>query len=209
MRRAVRGLENGAVRARNACKTRFDFGAVSETNSTRMTEVKRSKGARRTLPQAESAARPGGDRKVRIKGRIMLSKVSHLRLTGGAFLRLACVSTSLAQPSGTGALTGTVSDPIECGCGGRSRNLDQYNNTRTVRLITAAPGGAYRFALIPPGNYLASVTVVQNGNPLIFYDNTVGTVYTGGTHAAGEGSDSRGTTLSRSYIEHDQDVRWH
>ena len=46
-----------------------------------------------------------------------------------------------------------MSDPIECGCGGRSRNLDQYNNTGQVRLITTASGGAYRFALIPPGNY--------------------------------------------------------
>jgi Carboxypeptidase regulatory-like domain len=82
----------------------------------------------------------------------MLSKLSHVRLTGVAFLWLACVATSLAQSSGTGALTGTVSDPSGAVVAGATVTLTN-NNTGQVRMITTASDGTYRFALIPPGNY--------------------------------------------------------
>ena len=41
------------------------------------------------------------------------------------------------------------------------------------------------------GWHVAGATVIQNGNPLTFYDTAGGTVYSGGTQAAtGEGGDS-------------------
>ncbi|MBV8728933.1 MAG: carboxypeptidase regulatory-like domain-containing protein [Acidobacteriia bacterium] len=57
-----------------------------------------------------------------------------------------------AQSSGTGALTGTVTDPSSAVVPNVTVTLTN-NDTGQVRTITTGADGAYRFALIPPGTY--------------------------------------------------------
>ncbi|MCU1335168.1 MAG: hypothetical protein JWO19_749 [Bryobacterales bacterium] len=62
------------------------------------------------------------------------------------------IPSLLAQSAGTGALTGTLTDPS----GGTIPNATvTLTNTQTnqVRTATTGPDGSYRFTLIPPGIY--------------------------------------------------------
>ena len=68
------------------------------------------------------------------------------------FSALVCTSLLFAQSAGTGALTGTVTDPS----GGVIPNVAvTLTNTDTNQARTAATGadGGYKFALLPPGTY--------------------------------------------------------
>jgi len=58
----------------------------------------------------------------------------------------------LAQSSGTGALTGTVTDPSGAVVPNVTVTLTN-NDTGQVRTITTGSDGTYRFPLIPPGTY--------------------------------------------------------
>lgn len=67
-------------------------------------------------------------------------------------LLTVCASSLLAQSAGTGALTGTVTDP---GGGVIPRASVTLTNTETNQVRETATGadGAYKFSLLPPGTY--------------------------------------------------------
>jgi protocatechuate 3,4-dioxygenase beta subunit len=70
-----------------------------------------------------------------------------------AFAVLAMLTPALVgQSAGTGALTGTVTDPSGAIVSGATVTLA---NTQTgqERTTTTGTDGAYRFSLIPPGTY--------------------------------------------------------
>ena len=69
-----------------------------------------------------------------------------------AALLLLLVPSLLAQSSGTGALTGTVTDPSGALVTNVTVTLTN-NDTGQVRTLTTGADGTYRFALIPPGPY--------------------------------------------------------
>ena len=90
-----------------------------------------------------------------------------MRPTHVPFLSLAfvlCLSTAAvpllrAQSAGTGALTGTVSDPS----GGVIPNVTvTMTSLDTAQVRSAATGsdGAYKFALLPPGSYRVRFTAM-------------------------------------------------
>src|SRR6516162_7192077 len=74
-----------------------------------------------------------------------------------AWLGLMGVTPLSAQSSGTGALTGTVTDPSAAVVPNVSVNLTN-NDTGQVRTVVTGTDGTYRFALIPPGAYKVRFT---------------------------------------------------
>jgi hypothetical protein len=64
------------------------------------------------------------------------------------------VATSpvLAQSAGTGALTGTVTDPTASVIGNATITVTN-TETNQARTVVTGPDGTYRFPLLPPGNY--------------------------------------------------------
>src|SRR3974377_1630849 len=69
-----------------------------------------------------------------------------------AWLIWAGVTPLSAQSSGTGALTGTLTDPSGAVVPNVSVTLTN-NDTGHVRTVMTGTDGTYRFALIPPGSY--------------------------------------------------------
>ena len=69
-----------------------------------------------------------------------------------AALLLLGVPSLSAQSAGTGALTGTVTDPAGALVPNVTVTLTN-NDTGQVRALTTGGDGTYRFALIPPGSY--------------------------------------------------------
>src|SRR3954469_13688890 len=65
---------------------------------------------------------------------------------------IAFTSLLLAQSAGTGALTGTVSDPTGGVVPGAAVTITS-NDTNQARTATTGADGSYRFALLPPGTY--------------------------------------------------------
>ena len=68
------------------------------------------------------------------------------------FALFAVAPSSMAQSAGTGALTGTLTDPA----GGTVPNATvtlTHTETNQVRTATTGTDGSYRFTLIPPGTY--------------------------------------------------------
>jgi hypothetical protein len=63
-----------------------------------------------------------------------------------------CVSASLAQSSGTGALAGTVTDPSGGVISGATVTATNIG-TGQARTETTSAEGAYKFSLLPAGNY--------------------------------------------------------
>src|SRR5580700_7490831 len=61
-------------------------------------------------------------------------------------------SLLLAQSAGTGALTGTVSDPTGGVVPGATVTITS-TDTNQARTATTGADGTYRFALLPPGTY--------------------------------------------------------
>jgi len=65
---------------------------------------------------------------------------------------VAGISSLMAQSAGTGALTGTVTDPSSASIPNATVTLTN-TQTNQVRTTTTGPDGSYRFPLIPPGTY--------------------------------------------------------
>jgi hypothetical protein len=82
----------------------------------------------------------------------MTSKKLSSSWLGLAIFVVAFASSLLAQSAGTGALTGTVTDPSGAVVPGVTVVLvsAETNQTRTV---TTSNDGSYKFSLLPPGNY--------------------------------------------------------
>jgi len=69
-----------------------------------------------------------------------------------AAIALASAPSLLAQSAGTGALTGTVSDPSGAIVPNVTVTLTS-TDTNQVRTATTGADGGYKFALLPPGTY--------------------------------------------------------
>jgi hypothetical protein len=70
----------------------------------------------------------------------------------GLLVFTLCTSSLFAQSAGTGALTGTVTDPS--GAVGPNVTVTVTNNeTSLTRTTMTASDGIYKFALLPPGTY--------------------------------------------------------
>jgi hypothetical protein len=68
-----------------------------------------------------------------------------------------CVSVSLGQSGTTGALTGTVTDPSGAVISGATVTATNIG-TGQARTETTDATGAYKFSLLPPGNYKVTFT---------------------------------------------------
>jgi hypothetical protein len=73
-------------------------------------------------------------------------------LTTALLIAIAWVPTLTAQSSGTGALTGTVTDPSGAVIPDATVTITN-NGTQETRKGTTGTDGSYRFALLPPANY--------------------------------------------------------
>ena len=62
------------------------------------------------------------------------------------------VPSALAQSAGTGAITGTVTDPSNRSVPNATVTLTNVGTGQT-RTATTGPAGDYKFSLLPPGNY--------------------------------------------------------
>src|SRR4029077_15625237 len=63
-----------------------------------------------------------------------------------------CMPITYAQSGGTGAITGTVTDPSNsavANCSVTTTNV----GTNQERTETTGPNGVYKFSLLPPGTY--------------------------------------------------------
>lgn len=69
-----------------------------------------------------------------------------------ALLLLPWVPSLLAQSAGTGALTGTVTDPTGAVLPNATVTLIS-SDTNQVRTATSGADGSYKFSLLPPGTY--------------------------------------------------------
>src|SRR5579872_2476180 len=74
-----------------------------------------------------------------------------LQLAAGS-LMLLWVPSLLAQSAGTGALTGTITDPSGAVVPNVTVTLTSTDTNQVRTAITGADGG-YKFALLPPGTY--------------------------------------------------------
>jgi hypothetical protein len=69
-----------------------------------------------------------------------------------ALIAFAFAPSLLAQSAGTGALTGTISDPSGAVVPNVTVTLTSAD-TNQVRTVTTGADGGYKFALLPPGTY--------------------------------------------------------
>jgi Carboxypeptidase regulatory-like domain len=84
------------------------------------------------------------------------AKVSQFRVVVLA-LFVVLAGAMFGQSSGTGALTGTVTDPSGGSIGGAQVTLTSLA-TNQVRTATTGANGSYRFTLVPPGSYKVKIT---------------------------------------------------
>src|SRR4051794_3804742 len=83
--------------------------------------------------------------------------ITQLSGSRSAFFRIIATFVVLvpslwAQSAGTGALTGTVSDPTGGVVPGATVTLTSTDTNQTRTASTSAEGG-YKFSLLPPGTY--------------------------------------------------------
>lgn len=90
--------------------------------------------------------------------RRMTNFAMYARILVVALLSLA-VPAAFAQSAGTGALTGTVTDPSGAVVPNVTVTLTS-TATGQIRTVTTGTDGAYRFALIPPGTYSVKFTAM-------------------------------------------------
>jgi hypothetical protein len=83
--------------------------------------------------------------------------VKLFRLPFTAFVFVLAVQSLLAQSAGTGALTGTVTDPTGSVIPNSTVTLTS-NDTAQVRTTSTAADGVYKFVLLPPGAYKVRFT---------------------------------------------------
>src|SRR6266566_288903 len=81
-----------------------------------------------------------------------LEKLLRSDLLSLIFGALGFTSLLLAQSAGTGALTGTVSDPTGGVVPGATVTITS-TDTNQARTATTGAAGSYKFALLPPGAY--------------------------------------------------------
>src|SRR6266566_2756789 len=81
-----------------------------------------------------------------------LEKLLRSDLLSLIFGALGFTSLLLAQSAGTGALTGTVSDPTGGVVPGATVVLTS-TETNQARTATTGTEGTYKFSLLPPGSY--------------------------------------------------------
>ena len=104
----------------------------------------------------------------------------------GLAVSMVLATSLLAQSAGTGALTGTVNDPTGAVVPGVTVLLVSLE-TNQSRTVTTGGDGAYKFSLLPPGNYsvrfsapgfktseVASVTVNVTETPVLDRTREVG-----------------------------------
>jgi len=84
-----------------------------------------------------------------------LRLVCLLLLTAAALT--ASVQVAVAQTAETGALSGTVADPSGAVVAGATVTITNIG-TGASRSITTESNGAYKFSLLPPGNYSVKIT---------------------------------------------------
>ena len=82
------------------------------------------------------------------------------RFSGLCGLALVAGSLSLFGQQGTSTMVGIVSDPAEASVPGAALELHEQA-TGTVRTLTTASNGLFRFIDLPPGKY--SLRVQANG----------------------------------------------
>ena len=80
---------------------------------------------------------------------MLFQRLFYLRLLFLAYL-LATVPGLMGQSAGTGALTGTVTDPSNATVPGVMVTI---TNTETGQARAPGRDGTYRFTLLPPGTY--------------------------------------------------------
>src|SRR6266700_5790946 len=88
----------------------------------------------------------------RIRGGGMMSKKLLLTQFVVALTLLLWVPSLLAQSAGTGALTGTLTDPSGAVIPNVTVTLTS-TETNQVRTTTSGGDGSYKFSLLSPGNY--------------------------------------------------------
>ncbi len=81
---------------------------------------------------------------------------SLLKFTFASLLIFGC-QLLMAQSAGTGALTGTITDPSGAVVPNVAVTLTN-TETSQARNTTTGADGVYKFALIPPGNYKVTFT---------------------------------------------------
>ena len=86
-----------------------------------------------------------------------LAKISLLQAVTALALFLVFAPGLRAQSAGTGALTGTVTDPSGGVIGGATVVLTSAD-TNQARTTTSGADGSYKFTLLPPGNYRVRFT---------------------------------------------------
>src|ERR1051326_7062427 len=74
-------------------------------------------------------------------------------------LMMGCVPAALAQSAGTGALTGTVSDPSGGAIPGVTVTITNTETNQT-RTTTTTQDGLYKFTLLPPGSYKVKFVIM-------------------------------------------------
>jgi len=83
-----------------------------------------------------------------------------LRFRVASLLLLLSIFTALSmwgQSAGTGALTGTVSDPSNAVIANATVTVSNLD-TNQSRTETTGANGSYRFNLLPPGNYKVTIS---------------------------------------------------
>jgi len=130
-----------------------------------------------------------------------------------------CAGGAAAQSAGTGALTGTVTDPSGRAVPKATVTLTNIG-TSQERTATTGSDGTYSFSLLPPGNYrvkfvadgfktaeVVSVTINVTETPALNQSLEIGTlaetvtVEGGATEALQTESSTLGTTVTNSTIE--------
>jgi hypothetical protein len=97
-----------------------------------------------------------GNGKLRTKGWSMHSRFAGLKIASAILICLValfiCVSPALAQTASTGALTGTVTDPSGAVISNATVTITSLATGQSRETATDS-NGAYKFSLLPPGNY--------------------------------------------------------
>jgi hypothetical protein len=131
-------------------------------------------------------------------------------------LSIAALSL-MGQSAGTGALTGTVSDPSNAVIAGATVTLSN-NGTNQTRTVTTGADGSYKFTLLQPGNYrvtfsaagfkiseVPSVTIDVTETPVLDRNLEVGTqteqvVVQAETQALQTSTSTLGTTIESKEV---------
>src|ERR1700730_5986616 len=104
--------------------------------------------------QLQAYRSAGWNRRLGDRNSMKPRKMLRLPSAVAALLLIFAPSLSLlfGQSAGTGALTGTVTDPSGASAPNVTVTLTSLE-TNQVRTTTTGTDGSYRFSLLPPGTY--------------------------------------------------------